>query len=599
MKLIKEFTFKVIIIIICLVLSLELTISLYLYFTSYKIFENTLSDTLERAKVKTTEIAEYINTYINNLFINPITKLKLLSKHALLFSGKKYSDDNEVINRNSKIFLNNDLDSRILEAKTDEIIKIDCFNKVLNNDTKKFDYFEYYINKFGNETDNNKILNTIRKEHDELNYISYHNITGDTNLKFLDEETKKKLNFMIPMLKAIILQRFLARKSLMEISKILIFTEKELVIYPPEDPNNLYLGFFGYFNQDFHYDHPKNLYYFIYDYINKKLADKIYYPAVEMLEYQNLYTLGCFKFPFIKEKPNDSVICLEINFGKVVKTINFDKTKKFNFGIFSPMISGDLKDLNILGNSYGDAYNEFPSVFNSNETTPFEFIINSTKSLKYYSLYHFIYLETTKLKKEHPDVDNNVSELKQEYKTIINNIFNSLLTNTQKITFNQTSCRKKLISNKYECFQDEVEMNIFGVSLNLNELNEDIVDINRTKISQQSLYIYSIIYLNPKTNRKDIKVILILKLVRFILLNLFLTFIILSLFNVIIYMFSSRSIENINNFNNSLKEITLDMEKRKIKLLNESKYFKANKEMWNLNDTYDLIRSSLNYYFIK
>ena len=257
------------------------------------------------------------------------------------------------------------------------------------------------------------------------------------------------------------------------------------------------------------------------------------------------------------------------------------------------MISGDLKDLNILGNSYGDAYNEFPSVFNSNETTPFEFIINSTKSLKYYSLYHFIYLETTKLKKEHPDVDNNVSELKQEYKTIINNIFNSLLTNTQKITFNQTSCRKKLISNKYECFKDEVEMNIFGVSLNLNELNEDIVDINRTKISQQSLYIYSIIYLNPKTNRKDIKVILILKLVRFILLNLFLTFIILSLFNVIIYMFSSRSIENINNFNNSLKEITLDMEKRKIKLLNESKYFKANKEMWNLNDTYDLIRSSL------
>ena len=147
----KEYIFKIIIIIICLVLSLELTISLYLYYKSYNIFETIFDNTLEKAKVKTTEIVENLNKYINNLYINPFTKIKLLSKHTLLFNGKNNSNKNEVINRKSKIFLNNDLDSRILEAKTNEIIKIDCFNKLFNNVTKKFEYLDYYIKKFGNE----------------------------------------------------------------------------------------------------------------------------------------------------------------------------------------------------------------------------------------------------------------------------------------------------------------------------------------------------------------------------------------------------------------------------------------------------------------
>ena len=82
-------------------------------------------------------------------------------------------------------------------------------------------------------------------------------------------------------------------------------------------------------------------------------------------------------------------------------------------------------------------------------------------------------------------------------------------------------------------------MNLLFVTLNLNELNEDIVDTNRTKLSIQQVCLYSIIYTNRKTNSKDIKIILMLKLVRFILLNFFLTGIIFSILYVIIYMFSS------------------------------------------------------------
>ena len=55
-------------------------------------------------------------------------------------------------------------------------------------------------------------MNIIQKEHDELNYISYYSILELTNINNLDEDTKKKLNFIIPIFKAIFLQRFISKK---------------------------------------------------------------------------------------------------------------------------------------------------------------------------------------------------------------------------------------------------------------------------------------------------------------------------------------------------------------------------------------------------
>ena len=78
-------------------------------------------------------------------------------------------------------------------------------------------------------------MNIIQKEHDELNYISYYSILEPTNINNLGEDTKKKLNFIIPIFKTIFLQRFISKKFLIGLIRIIILSEKELIIYPPED----------------------------------------------------------------------------------------------------------------------------------------------------------------------------------------------------------------------------------------------------------------------------------------------------------------------------------------------------------------------------
>ena len=222
MKLFKDYTIKVTILIFGLAIVLELTISIYIYKTSNKVYEKSISETLERTKKKTTEFTETINRYISNLLMNYITKLKLISKHTLLFNGKINSHENTQINKNSKIFLNKNLEKRILKAETEEIYNIDAFKKLFNKETQRFDYIEYYLENIISKNDNNKILNQFNKEQDELNYISYHNISGPTNLDNLDEDTKKKLVYMIPIFKAIFIQRFISKKTLMDITRIFI-----------------------------------------------------------------------------------------------------------------------------------------------------------------------------------------------------------------------------------------------------------------------------------------------------------------------------------------------------------------------------------------
>lgn len=193
MKLIKEYTYKLIISIVILVILLEAIIFSFVYKASYKTYKKTVSDTLERSKQKTTELSEEINNYVINLLMNYITKLNLISKHTQLFNGKSGANSQIKINKNSKFFLSNNLKDKILEAKTEEINKHKVFNKVYNTETQQFDYVEYLNQKFLNENDNSKILNIIQKEHDELNYLSYYNNTGPTNINNLDDDSKKNL----------------------------------------------------------------------------------------------------------------------------------------------------------------------------------------------------------------------------------------------------------------------------------------------------------------------------------------------------------------------------------------------------------------------
>ena len=88
---------------------LEIVVFAFIYYKSIQILEKTVSDTLERTKQKKTELAESINEFMTNYLMNFITKLKLITRYNLIFIGKSDSNSDEIINKNSKIFLNKNL----------------------------------------------------------------------------------------------------------------------------------------------------------------------------------------------------------------------------------------------------------------------------------------------------------------------------------------------------------------------------------------------------------------------------------------------------------------------------------------------------------
>ena len=618
MKLSKEYTVKIILFMICLIIILEIVIFLFIFKTSNKIYEKTISDSLQKSKQKATEIAEYINKFITNLLKTYITKLKLISRHSHLFIGKEKSKKDEVINKNSNIFLNKDLEKRIIQAKTEEINKISDFNKIYNSDENKFDYIGYYLKKFGNMKDNGKIVNIIKKEHDELNYISYLSLLGPTNINELDLETKKKLNYMIPIFKTVFLQRFIAKKYLMDIIRIIILNEKELIIYPPEDSKKINL-------HNFHNIYPDsgcgiieqltgNYYSCAYNYIFNYYFEYYDYEMLitEAFQYDIVMSGICVRFSFLGGDSNESILCIEVNFGEIIRSIPFHYMKNFNFGFFNPknvdidIPFGDtvfhyyLKDLLIIQNTAIEFYKELHEVFNSTETTPYNYVLDDydpMKILKYYSLYHFIYFNLTKIIKSHPELNINISKIQEEYEIILGKIFEILPNLRNKsvsiFQFNITTCRKKLLGNDYECYTDEAEMNIMPLVLKTNILNEDYVEINNISNADHNLFIYSIVYINPETNRKDMKLLLHIKITRVIFFYILFSFIIIIFYNIIIDCFSSYSFDNINKVLKSIEKLSLNENIEKIYLFEENKERTANKEMMDINNIYNFIRNVL------
>ena len=610
MKLTQEYTIIVIIFIISFVILLEGTTFLFILFSSKKILEKTIIDSLEVSKQKTTELGEYMTTYLSNLIMNYITKLKLIRKHIYIFNGKDNLNGKTIFNKNSNIFLNNkDLKNQILLADTKEIYKQEHFKKIFNNTTQKFDYIEFYKEEFSNESDNNKILNKFKNEYKELNYVSYYNVKeGAANLNNLDEETVKKIYYLIPVLKSIFLQRFIARKSLMDIFRIIILNEENLIIYPPEDKNKI--NFFYFFDPtpDSLCNPAESDYYLcFYNLMYNGFGD--FEEFYSKIDFNIFLTDICVKFTFYKGKPLGSLLCIDIDVLKLLDSFNLKNTKNFNFGIFSPVdfedilpngITLKLKDVFIMANSNKDSYNELKEVFNSTKATPYNYVFDENDPMKqlfqYYSLYHFMYLDTTKVIKAHPELEVNISKLEEEYGVLIDKIFDAKNNTENQVStflFNKTTCRKKLIKNDYECFTDEAQMSIIHLLMRMNKLDDDLVETKDVVDVDHFLYIYSIIYSNPKTNKKDIGVILYIKLLRFILFNLFLTSIIFTIFFVIINYCSDCSFDNINNINKLMNQITINENLGKINILTENKGLKANKEMMNISQMYDLLRNSL------
>ena len=135
MELNKEYIIKIVTIVFCLVMVLEISIYFFIYNKSNQIFEQMFNDTLAKSAEKTKETMDMMRHFISNLIMYYMTKLKLISKHTVLFNGKNNTKDELKINRNSKLFKNKNLRDKIIEAKTNDIYNKKPFKDVFNNET--------------------------------------------------------------------------------------------------------------------------------------------------------------------------------------------------------------------------------------------------------------------------------------------------------------------------------------------------------------------------------------------------------------------------------------------------------------------------------
>ena len=195
MKLIQEYSVKVIIFTFCLAILLEAIVLIFILLTSRNLLNKTYDENIQRTINKTEEFTISINTIINNLLMDSIRDLKLISRNIYIYTQQNSSIPNS-LNLNSKIFSNKQTNKTIISENLTEIMKRDLFKKILNSSTNRIDYLTYYNKKFGNISDNNFILNELLRKHDELNYINFINFTQDKNLA-LTEQMRKKLNFIM------------------------------------------------------------------------------------------------------------------------------------------------------------------------------------------------------------------------------------------------------------------------------------------------------------------------------------------------------------------------------------------------------------------
>ena len=160
-----------------------------------------------------------------------------------------------------------------------------------------------------------------------------------------------------------------------------------------------------------------------------------------------IYSL-CVKIFYFKKDYAYSLLCFDINFGLLINSIKLPKTKNIDLGL--------TKSANLFKEPYFDfssIYNtnrnlsEIFEVFNSSNYTPEGFVAKEDDF--YYSFYHILYLETTKIIKEHPELNVNISDLEKEYVDFRYEFLNSFEWDDEnnafvnEKSFNRTICRKK------------------------------------------------------------------------------------------------------------------------------------------------------------
>ena len=597
MKLIQEYIIKIIILVFVLVLLMEGFILYLLLVKSRKVFINAYQQTITKSETKSIDITRKIGDYINYLILKYITELKLVGKHALLLNGKQIYNPEKTIHRESNIFINNDKQKNIINATIEDIIKNDNFKDLFNESSRIFDYISKFQKQFKNINDENEIIKDLLLNQ-ELNTVAYYS-PSNKNPKDLIS-----IKFIVSILKTIYIKRYISKKERMDYIRFLIINQDELYIYPPEAYNQTCLYNF------------RNIYYFpysdcvyssekknqqfplcIYNYINEKLIVKDGNHITLIFEefyYKKIVSAICLKIPFLKNEFNQAILCLEIDFSSFFNSANFNNPEKYEFGIF---IYDSALIIPIFYNRK-NIYDELHIIFN--DTVSEQFLLNKKINDGIYSLFHFLYYNLTKIAKENQELNINITEIEEEFKSINDNIllnignYNKNKTNDQIIlSFNKTICEKSLLGNNYECFKDEFEMIIIPLNITVKAINDDFLETVDSTNNNFNMYSYSIISMNPISNKGKISTLLRIKALRTIILFYFFTIIILIFFLILLNLFSEFSFKPINKIINQLEKININNESTKFCALEEQKIIIPNKQMFELTNIYKTMRNTL------
>ena len=613
MNLIQEYSIKVIIFTFCLAFALESAVLIFMLLTSKNTLNKIYDSTIEKSENKTTELTISLKTVTINFINKLIIDLKLIARNTYLYDIKNNSNDKNSFNMKSKIFSNNNK-LKIISKTENELYNNSIFGKLYNNNTKRLEYLDYYKNLYSNAYSNDIILNNLSMVHEELNIMNYINFTKFTNIENLSDEDIKRLQFLLTLFKSIYIKMFISKKSLMSLLHLLILSEKELIIYPPEDPTKLNLYKYIYLNPysrcSYNATYVGNYPFCVYNSsINSQSNSSYIIVLNEDLNIYGVFSAVCIRFPYIKEKPDESLICAEIDFVEMLKSMNFKSGKNFEFGVFKTLKlllneSYILEDIIVIYNKNDEiSLDEISTVYNSSNSTPSQFILGEGRisiGIDYLSMFHYIYYNTTIIIKEHPELNYDISKLEEEFNFIKRKLidFDEMPTNNKSknysFTFERTVCKKELIGDEYECIIDEAEMIISPLIMSFNDVDENFLDKDEVKVDHYSnLFIYTILKKNPEINKSKINKMLVAKLTRIIIFYFFITVIIFCFFILFLNIISEYSFKSVNILIEDINKINIDDEKREISYLEEDKSFTANNEMVNLKGLYETMRNSL------
>ena len=593
MKLVKEFSTKIIIIIIIFVVSMEIGILLFLLSDSASIFINTYNQTIINSKQKAIEITHKFQLYIKNLLIKQTTDLKLICKHASLLNGKKIYNSKNVIDKNSNIIINSNKSKQIIYAKIEILNEDKYINKYFNKSNRIFDYYFFYEEEFQNMEDNDRILNILFSDsHSELNKISYYSLSNN------EASQNLSIKFIISILKTIYIRRYITKRKNNDYIRFLILNKEEIFIYPPEAYNStlLYSLYKSYQSQhsksnsmNISQEFPLHTYNFFNNQIKNK-DDNYIFLFFELLFFENVFAALCMKISIMENNPNQAFICLEINFNRFLNEINFNYPENFDFGFMY------YDNYYLIPLSYGrkNIYEDIKVVFN--DSVPERYIIDENKSTIFH-LFHFLYYNLTKTAKEHPELNINFTEIEEEYNITQDKIIKEFIEYNKTrevdkiiITFTKTICRKKFISNEYECVKDNFDLIIIPIIFNVNKLNEDYLETQEDIGTNFNIYIFSILSTNPASINLKISIILNIKLARIIVLFFCFTMIFVSFYILLIKIISEYFLNPINEITKELKINIINFNSQKYCLLNDDKISSFNKEMSELKNIINIMK---------